>query len=70
MSRSHKEIEQAFEDQKASEYTLVKATGFDSAEIWDLWYDSDEDINTFIDSLHKLEVDALLKMDDVEAENE
>jgi hypothetical protein len=66
MSRSHKEIEQAFDDQKESDYELIKEAGFDSEEIWDLWYDCDEDITCFIESLNKLESDALYRIDEME----
>lgn len=64
-----KELEHLYEEQKASEYALIKAAGFDSAEVWDLWYESDEDINAFIESLNKLEVDALCRMNEMEGED-
>lgn len=63
MSRSHAEIERAFDKQKESDYELIKAAGFDSAEIADLWDDSDDDVESFIEYLNELEVQAQCTMD-------
>lgn len=52
-----------FDSVKESLYSYIQSAGFDSEEIWDLWYESDEDINTFIDGLHRLEAQALCRMD-------
>jgi hypothetical protein len=48
--------------------TYIASTSFDSEEIWEMWYESDENINTFIDSLNALEVQGLARMNELEDE--
>ena len=61
-------LEQIADMRKEEEYSQIQAAGFDSEEIWDLWYDSDDDINTFIEYLSELEVQGLSRMNEMEDE--
>jgi hypothetical protein len=66
--RYHNALERICDAQKESDYEKVIAAGFDSPEIWDLWYDSEDDVGSFIEYLNELEVNALCRMNEMEDE--
>jgi hypothetical protein len=53
--------------QKEEEYEQIKSSGFDSEEIWEMWYESDEDIDSFIEMLEAETVRSEIIADDREA---
>ena len=59
-------LERIHDMQKESDYELIKAAGFDSAEIADMWDDCDNDVDSFIEYLNELEVQGLARMNEME----
>lgn len=62
--RYHNALEMIWESQKESDYDKIIAAGFDSAEIAEMWDDSDDDVELFIEYLNELEVQGLSRMNE------
>lgn len=62
------ELERISDIRKEEEYSQIQAAGFDSEEIWDLWYDSEDGVKSFIEYLTELEVHGLARMNEMEDE--
>lgn len=55
-------IELIADMRKEEGYSKIQAAGFDSAEIADLWDDSEDDVKSFIEYLNQLEAEGLALM--------